>query len=206
MRSLPFNGWKRLKWLWRELTDVQKYKSLQKAKWCLGGFLSAPSGNLIFMISSRRTGLGCYFNDDLTKWTTFIKTEKIADVKWNWRILVIDWTKGQTKVQYMVVLNWKSDYEWVKLSAMIIENAVFQGLLSYPWVTTSFYISFPAWEHKVSDFWKEKIRKNRERDQKNFQKLINMDWKVIRLWKHDVKKDLSNCVSRITESISERSI
>ena len=65
---------------------------------------------------------------------------------------------------------------------------------------------FPAWEHKVSEFWKEKIRKNRERDKKNFQKLRNMGWKVIRLWKHEVKSDLARSIGRITEAISEREI
>ena len=65
---------------------------------------------------------------------------------------------------------------------------------------------FPAWEHQVSDFWKKKIRINRERDQNNYKKLRNMGWKVIRLWKHDVKNDLPRCISRITESISERLI
>src|SRR5690606_20173307 len=30
---------------------------------------------------------------------------------------------------------------------------------------------FPAWEHKVSDFWKQKINKNRERDRRNHRKL-----------------------------------
>lgn len=64
---------------------------------------------------------------------------------------------------------------------------------------------FPAWEHKVSDFWKKKIAKNRERDQKNFQKLRSTGWKVIRLWKHDVKKDLPKSISKITEVITERS-
>jgi len=62
---------------------------------------------------------------------------------------------------------------------------------------------FPQWEHKVSDFWKKKILKNRERDQKNFRKLRNMGWKVIRLWKHDVKNDIRDCISRVTESITE---
>jgi len=30
---------------------------------------------------------------------------------------------------------------------------------------------FPSWEHKVSDFWKQKINKNRERDRRNHRKL-----------------------------------
>ena len=65
---------------------------------------------------------------------------------------------------------------------------------------------FPSWENKVSDFWKEKIRKNRDRDRKNFQKLSNMGWKVIRLWKHQVKNDPAVSIGRITETISEREI
>ena len=58
---------------------------------------------------------------------------------------------------------------------------------------------FPAWENKVSDFWKEKIRKNRERDRKNFQKLRNMGWKIIRLWKHQIKNDPERSIDMISE-------
>ena len=32
---------------------------------------------------------------------------------------------------------------------------------------------FPVWEHKVSDFWKNKIASNRKRDIKNHSKLKN---------------------------------
>ena len=60
---------------------------------------------------------------------------------------------------------------------------------------------FPAWEHKVSDFWKQKIGKNRERDNKNFRKLRNMGWKVIRLWKHQIKGDLEGCLKKIITEI-----
>jgi DNA mismatch endonuclease, patch repair protein len=56
---------------------------------------------------------------------------------------------------------------------------------------------FPAWEHKVSEFWKAKIRKNRDRDRKNFKKLREMGWKVIRLWKHEVKGDLDKSLDRV---------
>jgi len=62
---------------------------------------------------------------------------------------------------------------------------------------------FPAWEHKVSDFWKKKIRKNRDRDQKNFRKLRDMSWQVIRLWKHQVKEDLDRCLEKIIEALSQ---
>lgn len=57
-----------------------------------------------------------------------------------------------------------------------------------------------VWEAKLPDFWKEKIRTNRERDQKNFRKLRRMGWKVIRIWQHQIKKDLEKCVARIVDT------
>jgi len=55
----------------------------------------------------------------------------------------------------------------------------------------------PTWEHKISDFWKEKIRKNRKRDQKNFRKLRKDGWRVIRIWQHEIKRDLDSCIAKI---------
>lgn len=62
---------------------------------------------------------------------------------------------------------------------------------------------FPSWEHKVSDFWKTKISKNRERDRKNHRKLRKMGWKVIRLWQHDLKRDFDGCIARIISAVKE---
>jgi len=56
---------------------------------------------------------------------------------------------------------------------------------------------FPSWEYKVSDFWKRKISKNRERDRKNHLKLKQMGWTVIRLWQHDIKRDFERCINKI---------
>lgn len=61
---------------------------------------------------------------------------------------------------------------------------------------------FPSWEHKVSNFWKEKIAKNRKRDQNNYRKLRSMGWKVIRIWQHDVEKDIDFCIGKIVSSIT----
>lgn len=60
---------------------------------------------------------------------------------------------------------------------------------------------FPSWEHKVSDFWKKKISKNRERDRRNHKKLRQMGWKVIRLWKHDIERDFEGSISRIISTV-----
>ena len=61
---------------------------------------------------------------------------------------------------------------------------------------------FPAWEHTVSPFWRDKISKTRERDQCNFHKLRKMGWQVIRVWQHEVKKDLETCVERIIRAVA----
>jgi len=62
---------------------------------------------------------------------------------------------------------------------------------------------FPTWEHKLSQFWKDKIRKNRERDKRNFAKLRRMGWRVIRVWQHSIEADLDGVVQRICEAVRE---
>ena len=61
---------------------------------------------------------------------------------------------------------------------------------------------FPAWEHSVSAFWREKIGKTRQRDQRDFRKLRKMGWRVIRIWQHEVKRDFESCVARITSHLA----
>lgn len=60
---------------------------------------------------------------------------------------------------------------------------------------------FPSWEDKVSDFWKKKINRNRERDAANHRKLRQMEWTVIRLWQHDVQKDFEACIDRVVSAV-----
>ena len=43
---------------------------------------------------------------------------------------------------------------------------------------------FPAWEHKLSPKWRDKIAENRRRDRRNFARLRRQGWTVIRLWEH----------------------
>ena len=62
---------------------------------------------------------------------------------------------------------------------------------------------FPAWEHKLSDFWKKKIEINRARDRRNFRRLRAMGWNVIRVWQHDVERDCESCVRRIIAASSQ---
>lgn len=62
---------------------------------------------------------------------------------------------------------------------------------------------FPLWEHKVSDFWKKKISKSRERDTNIHLKLDNMGWTVIRLWQHDLERDFEGSIQKIISAVQE---
>ncbi len=60
---------------------------------------------------------------------------------------------------------------------------------------------FTTWEHKVADFWKTKISKNRERDAENHSLLRQMGWTVIRLWQHDLERDFEDSIERIVAAV-----
>lgn len=62
---------------------------------------------------------------------------------------------------------------------------------------------FSTWEHKVSDFWKTKISKNRKRDAKNHRQLRKMGWTVIRLWQHDLNRNFESCIEKIIDAINK---
>jgi len=62
---------------------------------------------------------------------------------------------------------------------------------------------FPLWEHKLTPFWRDKIATNRERDQRNFRELRRDGWTVIRIWEHQIEKDLEGCIERIIAPVQE---
>lgn len=59
----------------------------------------------------------------------------------------------------------------------------------------------PAWEHKLSGFWRSKLRANRKRDRKNFKSLRAVGWTVIRLWEHQIRSDGGRCIERILQAL-----
>jgi len=60
----------------------------------------------------------------------------------------------------------------------------------------------PTWEHKLSKFWRDKLRANRARDQRNFRRLRAGGWKVIRIWQHELlRKDESRFLQRILRAL-----
>lgn len=63
---------------------------------------------------------------------------------------------------------------------------------------------FSSWSDRLSEFWRAKIERNRKRDQTNFRKLRCAGWLVLRVWEHEVKKDVEECVDRIANAVTER--
>jgi len=63
---------------------------------------------------------------------------------------------------------------------------------------------FPQWKHKLAPSWRDKIERNRRRDQKNFRWLRREGWLVIRIWEHNIKKDVEACIDRIEAAVQRR--
>jgi len=63
---------------------------------------------------------------------------------------------------------------------------------------------FPIWEPKLAPFWKNKISANRARDRRNCRALRRAGWRVLRVWEHDVERDLRAVVARIAVVASVR--
>jgi DNA mismatch endonuclease (patch repair protein) len=59
----------------------------------------------------------------------------------------------------------------------------------------------PAWRHKLSEHWEQKIESNRRRDRRNHMALRRSGWKVIRLWDFRVKRCPEVCLRRILSNI-----
>lgn len=56
---------------------------------------------------------------------------------------------------------------------------------------------FEQWRHTLSAFWREKIERNRQRDRSNFRRLRRRGWTVIRIWQHQIDRDLDVCATRV---------
>lgn len=50
-----------------------------------------------------------------------------------------------------------------------------------------------------TDYWLPKIEKNVKRDESNTKTLNDSGWKVIRLWEHEIKKDINSCIRRVVK-------
>lgn len=56
---------------------------------------------------------------------------------------------------------------------------------------------FPQWRDLIPPFWQQKIEHTRRRDRRVRDKLRRRGWTVLRVWEHDIEKDILACLSRI---------
>jgi len=64
---------------------------------------------------------------------------------------------------------------------------------------------FPRWSHLLkNEFWIEKIRKNRERDRKTTAYLRYRGWAVIRVWEHNIRRNLARELNRVNDALQEK--
>ena len=54
------------------------------------------------------------------------------------------------------------------------------------------------------NFWTNKIKDNIKRDKKVNRELNKTDWKVIRFWDFQIKKELKKCIEKIEKIVKER--
>jgi len=60
---------------------------------------------------------------------------------------------------------------------------------------------FPQWRDKLSEKWEAKIEATRRRDARNYRKLRRMGWKVVRLWEHQIERDMSSCLEKVLSAL-----
>jgi DNA mismatch endonuclease (patch repair protein) len=63
---------------------------------------------------------------------------------------------------------------------------------------------FPAWSKKLQPFWRKKIGGNRARDSKNHRALRRRGWAVVRIWEHQLERDLPGAINRVTSMLVSR--
>ena len=51
------------------------------------------------------------------------------------------------------------------------------------------------------EYWQEKILRNKRRDKEVSRKLRLEGWRVIRLWEHQINKNVQKCINRIIRAL-----
>jgi DNA mismatch endonuclease, patch repair protein len=57
---------------------------------------------------------------------------------------------------------------------------------------------FPQWGATLSNFWQDKLRRNRARDRRYHARLRRAGWKVMRVWEHQIHNDIDAVVLKIS--------
>lgn len=65
---------------------------------------------------------------------------------------------------------------------------------------------FDASSSSLPEYWKLKITRNRQRDRANRRLLRQAGWYVVRVWGHEVKRDISGVAEKVAAIIASRAI
>jgi DNA mismatch endonuclease (patch repair protein) len=55
-----------------------------------------------------------------------------------------------------------------------------------------------------ANFWMDKINGNVERDRRAEESLCARGWFVIRIWEHEIKDSLDDCVQRVSRMLEQK--
>lgn len=56
------------------------------------------------------------------------------------------------------------------------------------------------------EFWIKKIERNMQRDIEVNAYLESQNWKILRFWSNDIKKNLDSCILEIQKAVTERQV
>lgn len=59
-------------------------------------------------------------------------------------------------------------------------------------------------QHANSDFWKQKIRRNIERDREVNEQLTREGWCVVRIWASDIEQDVTSAADQVEKLVRSR--
>jgi DNA mismatch endonuclease (patch repair protein) len=88
----------------------------------------------------------------------------------------------------------KPDLTFKKLKiAIFVDSEFFHGK---DWETQKYRVK------TNTEFWQNKIERNRQRDVEVNNYLESQNWKVIRFWSHEIEKNLEDCIAIIQQEIA----
>ncbi len=105
------------------------------------------------------------------------------------------WAKGLHYRKNNKTVFGKPDFTFKKLKiAIFVDGEFWHGK---DWETRKH-------DHKSNvKFWHRKIERNIERDKEVNAKLKSDGWKVLRFWGKEIRKNLTDCVEKIEETVNE---
>ena len=63
---------------------------------------------------------------------------------------------------------------------------------------------FSNWKDNLSEYWRTKITRTRERDAAANYQLEQMGWKVVRLRQHEIEEDFEQSIDRVAFALAQR--